>query len=405
MSLKADLDSGKKVDHLRPLPPIAAEVDRALVGIDDKVDWLYYLSPLHNDDIWEAFQKSGYKDEPLLEYVDIPDDFKLLRKSLRELQVDDIEHPAIHALLLEKQKELELQCELVLLRDTEGFVAVSVDLFGGTDRALLHTAERILRSVKDEDQTLDTAGADDVAAAAERHLAHYRQSAPDLASRVIIQPDLNSMMMVHRGNLEIARSVHLSPERIEALMAHEVGVHVVTRYNGHHQVLKQLEVGLAHYDALQEGLGTLAEYLAGYLPPRRLRIIAARVVASDLVIQRKNIVDIFAVLHEEHGLPAEDAFDIAVRARRGGGLTKDSVYLHGLQNLLEYLADGGSLEFLYLGKFALQQRFILQELVDDGLVSLPRLLPRHLESTACLERLERVRTLSVEALFQGRPES
>ncbi|WP_416394897.1 tyrosine/phenylalanine carboxypeptidase domain-containing protein [Allohahella sp. A8] len=405
MSLTADLKSGKKVGHLKPLPPVAAEVDRELVGIDDKVDWLYYLSPLHNDEIWERFQETGYKEEPKLEYVAVPENYKHLRKALRELRVDDIEHPAVHALLLEKQKELELQCELVLLRDTEGFAAVSVDLFGGTDRALLHTAERILNSVEDEDQTQDSAGCDEVAAAAEQHLAYYRQKAPDLAARVIIQPDLNSMMMVHRGNLEIARSVHLSPERIEALMAHEIGAHVVTRYNGHHQVIKQLEVGLAHYDALQEGLGTLAEYLAGYLPPRRLRTIAARVVASDLVVQRKTIVDIFEVLHEEHGIPAEDAFDIAVRARRGGGLTKDSVYLHGLQNLIEYLADGGSLEFLYLGKFALQQRFILQELVDDGFVAMPRLLPRHMECPNCLERLERVRSLSVESLFQGRPES
>ena len=391
--------------ELKPLPPIAAEVDRELVGIDDKVDWLYYLSPLHNDDIWERFQETGFKEEPQLDYVAVPESFRYLRNALRELPVDDIEHPAIHALLLEKQKELELQCELVLLRDTEGFAAVSVDLFGGTDRALLHTAERILTSVQDQDLTLDSAGCDEVAAAAERHLAYYREKAPDLASQVIIQPDLNSMMMVHRGNLEIARSVHLSPERIEALMAHEIGAHVVTRYNGRQQVLKQLEVGLAHYDALQEGLGTLAEYLAGYLPPRRLRIIAARVVASDLVIQRKNIVHIFSVLHEEYGIPAEDAFDVAVRARRGGGLTKDSVYLRGLQDLLAYLADSGSLEFLYLGKFALQQRFILQELVDDGLVAMPRLLPRHLECPTCLERLERVRTLSVETLFQGRPET
>ena len=30
--------------------------------------------------------------------------------------------------------------------------------------------------------------------------------------------------------------------------------------------LRQLAVGLAQYDPLQEGLGVLAEYLTGYLP-------------------------------------------------------------------------------------------------------------------------------------------
>ncbi|WP_330970834.1 tyrosine/phenylalanine carboxypeptidase domain-containing protein, partial [Lysobacter sp. A3-1-A15] len=118
---------------------------------------------------------------------------------------------------------------------------------------------------------------------------------------------------------------------------------------GRKQSLKQLEVGLAHYDALQEGIGVLSEFLAGYLPAERLRVLAARVLATDMAMHGQDVPAIFHCLHQEHGLPTDDAFDVAVRARRGGGLTKDAVYLSGLRDLLEYLHEGGAFEPLFGG--------------------------------------------------------
>src|SRR5690606_8076573 len=110
--------------------------------------------------------------------------------------------------------------------------------------------------------------------------------------------------------------LRLPQARLQPLVQHEIGTHVVTHYNGARQPLRQLAVGLAQYDPLQEGLGVLAEYLTGYLPGERLRILAARVVAADMATRRQGIPAIFACLHAEHGFPTDDAFDVAVRARR-----------------------------------------------------------------------------------------
>ncbi|MCW8090832.1 tyrosine/phenylalanine carboxypeptidase domain-containing protein [Alteromonas sp. ASW11-130] len=386
------------------LPPVARKVDAALAEIDAKIDWLYYLSPLGNDQMWQEFKDSHFTQTPKLSYPAIPSDYASLMQKLRDLPIDDIEDDALHVLFFEKQMELELQVELVQMRNTPGFKPISVELFGEAEPSLLRLARNILRTVPRVSGPADDADCEQVVKASEQELAAYRKQVPDLYSQVDVLDDLNSMMMVHHGHLKIAKSVKLPNERIYPLVAHEVGTHIVTRYNGYCQPIKLLEFGLAHYDPLQEGLGTLSEYLAGYLPPRRLRIIAARVVATDLALQGKDITQIFSQLHEEYGLQPVDAFDIAVRACRGGGLTKDSVYLRGLRELMAYLADDGDFEFLFLGKFAMGQRTTIQSLLDRNWLVRPRLLPRHLTDEGAIKRLKRVRNLNLEQLFQEEPE-
>lgn len=386
------------------LPPVAAAVDKALAKIDERVDWLYYLSPCNNDDNWLQFQRSQYSVNPTLSYPGVPDSFVELKHELQRLPIDDVEEPALHALFYEKKIELELQVDLVLMRENPGFVAISVELFGEAEPSLVQIARKILAEVPCLSGPEDDANYADVVNAANHELASYRREFADFDARVEVMEDLNSMMMVHHGHLKIARSVKLPAQRIAPLIAHEVGTHVVTRYNGRCQPIHLLEHGLAHYDPLQEGLGTLSEYLAGYLPPRRLRVIAARVIATELALKRQNIKQIFHVLHSEHHLPADDSFDIAVRACRGGGLTKDSVYLRGLRELLAYLAEGGDLAFLYLGKFAMGQRYIIHELLEQGWLVPPKITPHHLRSAQGRERLERIRSIDLEHLYQREPE-
>lgn len=393
------------------LPPLVAEIDAALVAIDHKVDWLSYLSPVDNDAMWQSFVDSGYKRIPKLQYLPFVEGYSATCDQLNQLPIDKIAEPLIQILFQEKQIELKLQLELVLKRGQPGFTAVSTELFGGLEPALSQIAKKILTEVEPEGapehehhDRAEYADCAEVLAAAERELAYYRQQAPDLASTAQAVDDLNSMMMVHHGQFRVARSVHVPRARVEPLMAHEIGTHVVTRYNGSHQPLKQFEVGFAHYDALQEGLGTLAEYLAGYLPPRRLRVLAARVVASDLALGHTDVSEIFEQLYERYRVPIADAFDIAVRACRGGGLTKDSVYLKGLWDLMAYLSDGEDLAFLHLGKFAMEQRQVVKELMEQGWVQPPKLIPRHLQTHEGLNRLQRVRAMSLESLFQTEPE-
>lgn len=388
---------------LTRLPPVAAHVDAELARMDGEIDWLLALSPIHNDRLWKAFQDSGRRSIPALEYADIGLDLPSARKALLALPMERIESPLLEGLLLEKQRELDRQIELIRMRGTEGFITASIDLFGGVEPRLLSLARQILDSVESGPPLACDAGIAEVLAQVESELDWYRGQSADFQVEVVVEEDLSSLMMVSHGRFYIAADIRIPAARIQPLIQHEIGTHVVTRHNGRRQALKQLEVGLAHYDALQEGLGVLSEYLAGFLPPERLRVLAARVIATDMAIHGHDVPDIFHRLHDEHGIPADDAFDVAVRARRGGGLTKDAVYLSGLRDLIEYLHEGGPLDALFLGKFALPQRVVLEQLMEHGWVRPPELLPRYWSATGTDDRLAFCRNISVARLFQMEP--
>ena len=387
----------------RPLPPVAAEVDAALAAIDAELDWLLALTPLGTDALWEEFEASGFTRVPPLRYAEPALDMDAMRRRLSELPVDRIESPLLSGVLGEKQRELERMAELVRLRGTEGFVGASIDLFGGVEAGLLELANRILSGVGPSRPLTADCGVDAVVAAVEDEVEWYRERAPDFSLELTVDADVGSLMMVSHGRLYLDADMRLPGARVQPLVQHEIGTHVVTRYNGLRQPLRQLAVGLAHYDPLQEGLGVLAEYLSGYLPGERLRVLAARVVAADMAIRGEDIPGIFACLHHEHGFATDDAFDVAVRALRGGGLTKDAVYLRGLCDLLDHLRGGGDFEPLFRGKFALSHLVVLEQLAEAGWAAPPALLPRYATAEGFDRVLDDCREVPVHDLYQTAP--
>ena len=71
-----------------------------------------------------------------------------------------------------------------------------------------------------------------------------------------------------------------------------------------------------------------------------------------------------------------------MRTYRGGGLTKDAVYLRGLLQILKYLREGGELEPLYIGKIASAHLPLIAELRLRHVIKPPALRPRYLEDPA-----------------------
>ena len=66
-------------------------------------------------------------------------------------------------------------------------------------------------------------------------------------------------VMVAHGSLLVGAEARIPAHRVEALIHHEVGTHLVTGHNGAAQSLKMLAVGLPGYEQTQEGLAVLAE--------------------------------------------------------------------------------------------------------------------------------------------------
>ncbi len=223
-----------------------------------------------------------------------------------------------------------------------------------------------------------------------------------MSATVELRSDVTGLMVSH-GNLLVSTRTNVPSARVEALIQHEVGTHVLTYHNGRAQKLRHLYTGLAGYDALQEGLAVFSEYLVGGLSRPRLRLLAARVVAARWMIDGATFIDCFRELKGGHGFAARTAFVVAMRSYRGGGLTKDAVYLRGLGQILDLPGTGGRLEPLLIGKIAANHIPIIRELRWRGVLREPPLSPRYLDDPAALERLQRARSgMSVMELLKRR---
>ncbi len=200
--------------------------------------------------------------------------------------------------------------------------------------------------------------------------------------------------MVSGDRLLVGAGIHVPKRRAKARIHHEIGTHLVTRFNGSRQPLRLLACGLAGYDVLQEGLAVLAEFLVGGLNRSRCRILAARVVAVRCLTSGASFAQVFRELQGRFGFDEETAFTVACRVYRSGGLTKDAVYLRGLADLLDYLAreGNGELEPLLVGKVDLRHAPAVRELLGRGLLVPPALVPRYLGSEEVRERLDFVRS-------------
>jgi uncharacterized protein (TIGR02421 family) len=185
-------------------------------------------------------------------------------------------------------------------------------------------------------------------------------------------------------------------------MQHEIGTHVVTHVNGWHQPLRLLGAGLAGYDETQEGLAVFAEYLVGGLTARRLRQLAARVIAVHQMIHGAPFTETHRHLVDS-GIRPIEAFTITMRAFRSGGLTKDAVYLRGLRHVIAHVANGGSLDVLWLGKMAIADVPHIENLRQRGVLHEPLLTPRYMTEPGAQERLAAVSPTTTPLDLIGAP--
>lgn len=342
----------------------------------------------------------GRTVEPAFVYRELEDNPDVVSATLDAIDVDAVEDVALRHLLRTKLRELRLQLDMLRARGTPQFASLSEELYGSADRRLVLQAESILAQISPPAPTgekcVDAAQFADLA---ERELAYYRALEPDIGVHVEIRPDVAGVM-VSGDVLLVSSATCVRTSRVQALLQHEVGTHLLTHVNGTFQPMRLLATGLAGYEETQEGLAVLAEFLVGGLSTYRLRQLAARVVATDEMMSGARFRDVHAGL-VSHGFSPYSAFTTTMRVFRSGGLTKDAIYLRGIQRLIGHLNAGGRLDLLWLGKLALDELSQVDDLLRRGALVKPRLVPRYVDDPATSIRLEEAADLSDLAQLVG----
>ena len=365
------------------------DVDRQLAEVGDSFDFLLSVSPTNTRKAWRSFQRSGYQRAPRFRYPNLGYSPSLVKRKLYSIPVERIEDPEVGFILRQKQDELDRQLTGLADRGTFRFVHESVQLFGGAEPPLVELAQSILAlqvGLSDDKARGASVDAEGFAKRAHIELSRFKQANSKVTSMVEIRDDINGLM-VSRGNLLVPRDLKIPDYRLEALIQHEVGTHVLTYFNGKAQPFRQFYLGLAGYDGLQEGIAVLSEYLVGGLTAARIRLLAARVIAVRRMLDGATFVEVFRSLSSDYGFSGRTAFTITTRVFRGGGLTKDAAYLRGLAEVLKYLQSGGAIEPMLVGKYGAEHLPLVQELLRRKALRPPPLKPGYLSDPQAVQRL------------------
>jgi uncharacterized protein (TIGR02421 family) len=382
------------------LRPSDLAIDRELADTASSIRFLLDVTPVNLIEARRTFVSEGAT--PDFVYGPLADDPAVTESRLEAIEIDSVEDVALAQILTSKRRELEMQLRMLRNRGSEKFLELSLQLYGPVSPALLGEAEALLAQIPPpQRESGDRIDAATFARLAEAELDLYRAGHADLAVHVEVRDD-SSGVMVSNGDLLIAPTAVVPSHRVHALLQHEIGTHVVTHVNGSCQPLRLLGVGLAGCDETQEGLAVLAEYLAGGLTARRLRQLAARVVA----VHQMCTGEPFPTVHRnlvETGVSRREAFTITMRVFRSGGLTKDAVYLRGLRDVVAYVGAGSDLDVLWLGKMAISDVPSIVALRARGVLVDPVLLPRYLADPMAQQRLARITARTVPLDLIGAP--
>jgi uncharacterized protein (TIGR02421 family) len=379
----------------------ALEIDASLTEIERSVNLLLNVTPVNAAEAWADFERSDFGSAPTLRLRPLEFEPDLVRRALYDLEVENVRDPALHTLFQAKRDEIARQITLLEDRDTTRFVYGSLQLYGGITQPLVSAAEELLDLIPQHAPSTRSVTAGAFAEAARVEFDRYRAAYRDFPLHLEVRDDI-SELMVSFGWLLIPESASIRADRVEPLLHHEVGTHVVTYQNGARQPLTLLTIGLPGYDETQEGLAVLAEYLTGGLDPRRLRVLAARVVAVSEMLDGADFMEIFDSLRTEHRIPRRTAWSIAIRVVVGGGSVKDAIYLRGIARILDALTEGISLDVLFVGKLALDHVPLIQDRLDRQVLNEPWVRPRWLDVPGAQERLDRLREgASVSDLYEA----
>ncbi len=368
----------------------ALDADRKLDSIARSFDYLLSLSPINTQEAMTRFLAQGCEKPPTFRYRPLTVDPDIAKRELYEIDLSRLEDPLLERLLSEKRREIDYQLTLLATRNTPGFRPASMLLYGAVSPQLLSDAHAILGSVKPGSARGATIGANEVASAARELVDRYRTVDERFEAKIEVREDVAGLL-VSGDRLMISSATSMAAGRLDALLSHEVSVHLLTYFNGATQGLTIFRTGLAQYEGIQEGLGVFAEWAVGGLTSARLRLLAGRVVAVEAMIDGANFIDVYRRLTADLGFNKKSAFDTTARVFRSGGFAKDAIYLKGFREVVDRVATGASLDAFWLGKIAPEHVDAIEELLLRGLLHAPVFVPDFLTRDSAQLRISRLR--------------
>ena len=349
--------------------PNVFAIDANLDRLVKKIELLTYLNPLNIEKEKHRFFSSKYVDEPVFKYKKLQfDPYKLNRLffSQRLERIKDEQIMKFYQEVVYYYANM-IQC-IETIGQNKKFYYNSLRVYGTPTEKDVQNARFILH-VTDEPDTEDMEKIytpEDAKVYFEEFVRQY-----DFPLNISFSNSIAADAMVSNNtqSLLIKKNTVFSRNQLLTLANHEIGVHLVTTYNGMLQPLKVFSNGFPKNVETQEGLAVFSEYMSGALTLKRLKELAYRVLASDSLIKGYGFSDTFDMLYDQYKLDRNKAFTITMRVHRGGGFTKDRLYLSGLKKIYKRHKNGLSMDTLLTGKVTMESEATINRFKDLGLAN------------------------------------
>ncbi|AKP74341.2 N-formylglutamate amidohydrolase [Piscirickettsia salmonis] len=371
----------KRVDLLHSeIEPIVITVDRGLYSLAKGMETLRYVNPINiQQEKKRVFANRRYNPEFRYRQLRLdPYDF---REKLYSLPVSQIQDPMLRGLYRAVVDNYAIKIELLASVGTPHFLYNSLRYYGEPTAKDIANARFILHAglLQGEDSVETNISAEEAKGTFEQAVLDYGFT----DCQVIVSTRIVAKAMVDnsRRALLINRNAQFSALEIAALIHHELGVHLVTTMNALVQPLSVFRLGLPGDTYTQEGLAVLSEYLSGNINLHRLKQLSLRVVAVDMMVNGMSFSSIFNYLIEEHKITLDESFNLTMRVFRGGGFTKDYLYLSGLRDLAAF-SQTRDVSPLLIGKTGLQFIDTLDSLLERQIVLRPQYITPALSQNA-----------------------
>jgi uncharacterized protein (TIGR02421 family) len=343
------------------------KIDKYIDNLVKKIELLSYVNPINIEEEKQKFFASKYLTDPTFVYPHRDFDKFKLHKELFTQPIDLIEDKQLRDLY---EEIIYFYSGLIQCIETIGegkkFYYNSLHSFGTPVEQDVENAKFILHFKEDdvEQEIFEPKYNAEEAAQLFRDFSNRY----DFSYHIKTSDKMGAIAMVLNNikTLVINSNHTFSENEMAILNNHEIGVHMVTTMNGLLHPLKIFSHGFPNNVETQEGLAVFSEYMSGNLTVKRLKELAYRVIAVDSLEKGYSFSKTFRLLHNTYDLDKERAFSITVRTHRGGGFTKDYLYLTGLKKVYDYYHAKKDLSLLLTGKVSLEYADDIKELIGKG---------------------------------------
>lgn len=360
------------------MDPAIVKVDRELFNLAKGMETLLYINPVNIPTERKRFFKCNGNYHPQFRYRQLDIDPYQFKEQLYRLPVDTIRDPSIQSLYRDVVDGLSEKISMLVKAGRPDFLYESLKYYGVPSQIDEQNARFLLHASKLDDS-------DSPHVTTEGLIGQMKLAASEwgMSCRVETSTKLVASAMVSnsRKAVMIAKNLNITATEARALVHHELGVHMATTLNAANQRLKVFSLGLPGNTLTQEGLAILNEYHSGNMTLTRLQGLGLRVLAVREMLNHGDFRHTFSFLVEEHHLSQDEAFKLAVRVHRGGGFTKDYLYLNGVSIALD-LYKTQNIKNLYVGKTGFSYLPIINEMVERQLISSPKFSSHFLDNPA-----------------------